>query len=269
MHFVMNEEMLIKKMIKDGQLNGTLYKYRSLSKDSNDYRYTMDIFANAQLWFSAPKDFNDPFDCKLAPQVSVAKSFAHVMTQKQTAFNFNNIVQVEKAITQIPNLQDYVKKATFNVMNRCGILSLTKTNDDILMWSHYADNHKGICLEFDVTQDYDFFTYPICIDYQTTYPIVDLATNDMKVYVEKLLKTKFIEWSYEKEVRIYKSSKGLHSFNPKALRNVYLGCKIDDVTKEEVYNVIRSKQEFSHVGFYVAKENETAYKLDFEQIDTV
>lgn len=264
----MNEEMLIKKMIKDGQLNRSLYKYRSLSKDSNDYRYTMDIFANVQLWFSAPKDFNDPFDCKLVPQISSTKSFAYAMAQRQTEFNSNN-VDVEKAIAQTPNVQDYVKKATFNVMNRCGILSLTKMNDDILMWSHYADNHKGICLEFDVTQDYDFFTYPICIDYQTTYPIVDLATNDMKVYVKKLLKTKFIEWSYEKEVRIYKTPKGLHSFNPKALRNVYFGCKIDDVTKKEVYNTIRSKQEFLHVGFYVAKENENVYKIDFEQIEKV
>lgn len=91
----------------------------------------------------------------------------------------------------------------------------------------------------------------------------------MKDYVDKLLKTKFSEWKYENEVRIYKKEKGLHSFNPQALRNIYWGCKIDDDTKKEVYNVIRSKQEFSHVGFYVAKENETAYRLDFKRIDMV
>ncbi|MBK7525892.1 MAG: DUF2971 domain-containing protein [Saprospiraceae bacterium] len=29
-----------------------------------------------------------------------------------------------------------------------GVCSFTTNNNNILMWSHYANNHKGICLEF-------------------------------------------------------------------------------------------------------------------------
>lgn len=153
----MTEDLLIKKMIEDGQLNKTLYKYRSLSKSTDDYKHTMDIFANIQLWFSAPKDFNDPFDCKLVPNISSIQSFAHTIAEKQRVVNNDNSELIENTILQTPNMQDLVKEATAEVMNGCGILSLTKTNNDILMWSHYADSHKGICLEFDVTRDCDFF----------------------------------------------------------------------------------------------------------------
>jgi hypothetical protein len=36
------------------------FKYRSLTAP-----YTKEIFEKRELWYSAPKDFNDPFDCNL------------------------------------------------------------------------------------------------------------------------------------------------------------------------------------------------------------
>lgn len=45
------------------------FKYRPLYLDSKDGRvphpFTEQIFKNNELWYSAPKDFNDPFDCNL------------------------------------------------------------------------------------------------------------------------------------------------------------------------------------------------------------
>ncbi len=38
-----------------------------------------------------------------------------------------------------------------------GILSLSKVRDDILMWTHYADRHRGLCFEFDGSANCNFF----------------------------------------------------------------------------------------------------------------
>ena len=40
------------------------------------------------------------------------------------------------------------------LINNIGIFSLSKVPDNILMWSHYADSHKGIVLEFDSNHAY-------------------------------------------------------------------------------------------------------------------
>ena len=54
-------------------------------------------------------------------------------------------------------------------VDACGILSLCAKNDDILMWSHYASSHRGICLEFKAGDNDPFFAYALPV----TYPDAD------------------------------------------------------------------------------------------------
>ena len=37
--------------------------------------------------------------------------------------------------------------------DQCGVLSLSAKNSNILMWSHYADSHKGVCIEYTDYRD--------------------------------------------------------------------------------------------------------------------
>jgi hypothetical protein len=64
---------------------------------------------NKFVWFSSPNDFNDPFDTAL-----------------------------------IDN--DYLRSINFNNEK---IFCLTKSYDNFLMWSHYAESHRGFCIEFE------------------------------------------------------------------------------------------------------------------------
>lgn len=62
----MTTQELVKQMIDNGQLQQNLYKYRRLDSKG----HTLDIFRKCEIHFSAPSDFNEPFDCCIYPTVS-------------------------------------------------------------------------------------------------------------------------------------------------------------------------------------------------------
>ncbi len=73
--------------------------------------------------------------------------------------------------------------------------------NNILMWSHYGDKHKGICLSFDVP---DEFTRKVMYvgDLEVTGNLDALPTEEKKRIIDKLYETKYDGWSYEEEVRV-------------------------------------------------------------------
>ena len=83
-----------------------------------------------------------------------------------------------------------------------GILCFSRRWRNPVLWSHYADSHRGICLGFDVRDE--FFEAG---KYQEKR--LDLNISKFKALpkqerlelVKKLLFTKYKGWSYEEEVR--------------------------------------------------------------------
>jgi hypothetical protein len=89
-------------------------------------------------------------------------------------------------------------KATKEVMARQhGLLCFSLDWHNPLLWSHYADRHRGIALGFDVNEQ---ILKPV--SYRKTRPI--LKTIDLKV-PDWLLFTKYVDWHYENEARIFTS----------------------------------------------------------------
>ena len=85
-------------------------------------------------------------------------------------------------------------KAELSATN--GLLCFSKNWKNPVLWGHYADKHRGICLGFDIPN-----TFPQKIDYiETRFPWP--ASID-QTFMKKLLFTKFAHWSYEDEYRVY------------------------------------------------------------------
>ncbi|HFQ5429261.1 TPA: DUF2971 domain-containing protein [Vibrio vulnificus] len=57
------------------------------------------------------------------------------------------------------------------------VVSLSETNNNLLMWSHYADQHKGIVIEFDLEQ-------PIFDDYKSYKATKSVLDDDDGEYIE-------------------------------------------------------------------------------------
>ncbi len=101
-----------------------------------------------------------------------------------------------------------------------------------VLWSHYADRHRGLCLGFDVTAE----LMPVIYVAKRLKP--DMAAIEAGGYaaeeqMRQMLTTKFSHWRYENERRLFvnldkKDEKGLYFFGfckELALREVVVGCK--------------------------------------------
>jgi hypothetical protein len=64
------------------------------------------------------------------------------------------------------------------------------------MWNHYADKHRGIALGFDVDEN-----KLRRVSYRKTRPV--LKKNSLTSVPDWLLFTKYDDWRYEQEARIY------------------------------------------------------------------
>lgn len=67
------------------------------------------------------------------------------------------------------------------------------------MWAHYAESHKGVCLEF--TSRNPLFFQALRVTYQRYYPVFDMAEEDAQLELLVLL-TKSRAWRYEDEYRL-------------------------------------------------------------------
>lgn len=131
------------------------------------------------------------------------------------------------------------------------------------MWSHYANSHKGICLEFDTLVDPEFFVYPINVVYSEEYP--NLEFTDKK-FATDVLRTKSKDWEYEQEVRICKPHFGYHCFNPESLRSIILGCNTEADKQSQIIEIVRRNKSLNHVRFYKCRTHPNQFKLEIHPL---
>ncbi len=80
------------------------------------------------------------------------------------------------------------------MVERFGMICFSRHWHNPLLWSHYADKHRGICLGFEVD---DRELKPIF--YADERPILRVPPTTESI--NELLFTKFRDWSYEEELR--------------------------------------------------------------------
>ena len=97
------------------------------------------------------------------------------------------------------------------------ICSLSKKNDIGIMWTHYAEEHKGCCIEIEVTAK---SWERIEVKYQSSsFKIADTSS------LSDILKIKSIQWNYEEEVRYIKTAKDREALSIK-IKRIFLGYKL-------------------------------------------
>ncbi|MEM6483629.1 MAG: DUF2971 domain-containing protein [Pseudomonadota bacterium] len=125
---------------------------------------------------------------------------------------------------------------------RWGMLCFSKTWSNPVLWSHYGERHRGIALGFDVDDE-----YLIKVAYTKKRHKIDVFAleQDGRLSEDLMLKfmqTKFEDWRYEKEVRVFANldnkdvDTGLHFFafdDIVKLKEVVVG-PLSDVTEDDV-----------------------------------
>lgn len=172
-----------------------LYKYLEIFDENFFKKPTMKI--------SVPEHFNDPFESRICNDVdeiiySQLKK-TYMMDEKKT--------KEYHAISK-----SYIE----GKMSRNGVISLTRENSEILMWSHYAKNHTGMCIGLEsnfATHKADETMFPEEIKMLMPTPVkynkhrlnpekeisIHKFTDDL--YQATIL-NKYEGWEYEEEERI-------------------------------------------------------------------
>jgi hypothetical protein len=86
------------------------------------------------------------------------------------------------------------------VAERFGLLCFSKSSTNILLWSHYAERHKGICLGFDVTNFKSKFGEVEYTSRKIQFPKPEELNQK---FMWTVLRSKYLHWKYEGEWRVF------------------------------------------------------------------
>ena len=173
------------------------YKYKSLSGEGRDYLF--DIFKKGEIYASEFKKLNDPME-----GIFFCKGI-----------DYQNIIE---------------KKG------KQRIVSLTNSPYNTLMWSHYADSHKGVCLEISFEDEIHIEK----VEYPNEVIDVDNSRNDNHITI---LKNKLSPWKYECESRYISEKK----FVKITVSKIFLGLCFGNAHnienfKKDVENIYKEYQ---------------------------
>jgi Protein of unknown function (DUF2971) len=252
------------------------------------YRFTtieraVEILTECKIFFPSPADFNDPFDCKFRPIVTASRlkreRYARELVRKRNPIMpKRSIKEFAKLGASKASFEEGARRLMARINRSVGILCVTEKNDSILMWSHYADKHQGVCLQFRGLENPLRVIY--CDDYPTVEPLdyepfIDrqdaTARAKQKEMIERMYLTKAKDWNYEREWRIVdwaaarRGSRGFHPLAPDVLVGVILGCRITDHDKQKIMDCIsRSK---ARPKLYQAVQSPVSFTLDISEAE--
>lgn len=156
------------------------------------------------------------------------------------------------------------EEARRHIVDKTAILSLAADPTQILMWSHYADSHKGCCLEFS-TQHLPF-KCACKVSYSARYPNVNFfevndSNDDRKnaKFVETLFLRKAKLWKYEKEWRVLGDKPALYLYEPTALTGIIFGYCMTPEDKDIVRRVVEKRN--PPVQLYQARPWKREFKM--------
>lgn len=226
-----------------------------------------------QIFLTDPKKFNDPYDC-----------FYH------TVINSGE----ELGGGKLEKFKEHIRK-----FEPFGCYCLTKSPENLLMWSHYADKHRGICIGYNVEKicDMQQDLFPVNYNFESEYKdfnnmFGDLCglmcssisisksekkKNDRRI-IEILFAKKASNWEYEKEWRILRclgdsktdkittnvdipDYKRKKTIDPnEAIDSIILGAKMSDQVKEVIIKYIKEK--YPKIHLQQAKLSKEGYKIE-------
>lgn len=189
------------------------------------------------------------------------------LTESEEMFqaNLDALIKVFKDRVQ-RTIKESIKVIRDEKFKKIGISCFSRNNKNLLMWSHYADSHRGFCLEFD--SKHEPFSKAFSVIYQSDIPVLntDLLFNEYEneEAIKKLLSFKSKNWSHEEELRIfYQESNKSYTYNAKLLKAIYFGLKTDESEIQVICSAVKLHN--PDVKFFKMKRVENKFGLKPEE----
>ena len=159
-----------------------------------------------------------------------------------------------------------------------GISCLSESCDSLLMWAHYANNHKGICVEYElleINKQLHFSPIPVLYSDKRadffTFNQDTIDADTTRIFIESIT-SKSSDWNYEKEWRIIRDDsacgnnwnsdkKGalLDMIRPKS---VIMGCMVQPEFEERIRDYCEKHQ----INLYRMEKDLNLYRLNKQSV---
>jgi hypothetical protein len=278
----------------------------------------MAVLNNSSLRWKEPAQFNDPFDHQVSyifPYTEeemaeeLSKEIEGLVFERDATFEEETSVSAivrmlkdardtipkedmlktlkEGAAESAQNLKEYqdnINGLLNTVLNNSRVLCVTESNDNVVMWSHYSDEHRGCCLKLHCIDELDntlLLAKPV--QYVTNFPVFPALSENIKQMTgEKLLDMsklfydvpyfKHEHWGYENEWRVHvphKEPSNTNGYNDwredvRIFGALYLGCRICPKEAAKLMHLVESK--YPHMEVYQSRPSIDKFKLEFDRV---
>ncbi|NQX56680.1 DUF2971 domain-containing protein [Pedobacter panaciterrae] len=254
----------------------TLYKYIRWSDKPRDK--IKDILFKNRFYFADPTTFNDPFDSKI-PIIFEDKYRA----SEQFHLDF---LRIDNLLGKTNYTEDEMKRKAKeyhlnpgriiydtdkmtqsiheSISNQIRISCFSTKRDHILMWSHYADCHQGICIGFRTL--YLLLDPKLVmlnkVNYARQFPKFDKVTS------LPIITTKSALWKYENEYRLINiDCHPLIEFPKATIQEVIIGYRMKDDIKTKLLDYLKKHYPAIKVSF--SRPNPLKFKMDIVPITKI
>ena len=233
-------EYTLARLRKNRGIPQTVYKFFSTNL------YNIEALKEKYIYLTHFSKFNDPFDCN---------------------FNLIDFSKQNKKSNQKKK-----EKSLIENFKNIGVSCFSRKNDSILMWSHYAENHKGFCIEFyNNRNEYDL--NPLDINYIKNFKNINYYTNKKDALCH-MLYTKSVEWEYEQELRLVKTNikndinRKLY-YDTKSIKTIYFGVNADIKLIDNIIKIIQTNftDVIWKIKIFKAKLSKNSFKIEWEEIE--
>jgi hypothetical protein len=246
------------------------------------------ILSANSIYLPSPKQLNDPFefsakikqdynDSERQEILDIVSKTRLGLSEEQfdkTTDKRSEMAKTE-AFTYIASLE--LKGVLKYLYEFSGVTCLTAHYDDPLLWAHYADSHKGVCLVFNrIGKPCPLIDEALPVIYKDELVELDffeyLKRSDLfSETIDELFYTKHSKWAYEKEWRVViPSTRPLTeeertiAFHPSNLCKIILGDRITVEHRNKIRKIVSQRE---GIFFVVqAKIRDDTYGLQYKMI---
>ncbi len=284
-------------MERDKGLPTRLYKYRDLTAR------TLDMVVGDRLYFADPSTFNDPLDTqpslyndvdvgelgrilwmlteqRIAKEMCAAADSMRLNGPKTTDLIENcSRDQADERMDEIEYSEmdegfDIEARLTYRIelelLQRYekGIVSFAERDDCPLMWSHYGDQHRGICLGYSVPERVTGDVHKVAYDGSRLVKASEVSAmldgdDEARVTVDEAVMLRKAEsWSYEEEWRLI-GRRGAEG-SPLELEEVIFGMRCKESAKYTIMKALECRGR--SVKFYEMREERGTFNLQKDEL---
>jgi hypothetical protein len=225
-----------------------LFKYVTLERG-------LKILKTGEIRLTQPRYLNDPHELsvEINPQSLLRDYYDQLLKEgraPKTAADIATRNLVSLVIEQVEHVVDEREKI--------GVLSLSDGPENMLLWAHYGDEHRGAVLELDVSslisERPDSDSVQVLAEVIYSNERVDFIARKLPVWMTLIFKSS--AWAYEKEWRLFRSLSALRrktndvyvaDLPPSAIKRVIFGARAGGSHEQAAIDLIQKNADHRHI----------------------